>query len=199
MITILSDKLTIHNEIELGTIGNENFTNSFNFSREKDSSLKCIYIFPHIIRGIDEVLEKEEYSILLKSTHNYRKVEAKCLEELVKKNIDEVETHKNFWGKPQTYEELGFKNRTDMLKQIKNDVEQAYWALTELCYWGMDEDYCSKLFVADDDEDGFHTIFTIDGRYFRYANDNIIEVMPKIKLVEVKVWEDKDVKEELPF
>ena len=46
------------------------------------------YIFPYIIRGIDEVLEKEEYSILLKSTHNYRKVEAKCLEELVKKNID---------------------------------------------------------------------------------------------------------------
>ena len=46
------------------------------------------YIFPYIIRGIDEVLEKEEYSILLKSTHNYRKLEAKCLEELVKKNID---------------------------------------------------------------------------------------------------------------
>ena len=46
------------------------------------------YIFPHIIRGIDEVLDKEGYSILLKSTHNYRKVEAKCLEELVKKNID---------------------------------------------------------------------------------------------------------------
>lgn len=117
----------------------------------------------------------------------------------VKKHVDEVETHKTFWGKPQTYEELGFKNRADMFKQIKNNWSVAYWALTELCTWGMDENYCGKLFVADEDEDGFTTIFTIDGRYFRYANNGIVEVMPKIKLVEVKVWEDKDVKEELPF
>lgn len=46
------------------------------------------YIFPYVIRGIDEILEKEEYSIILKSTHNTRQLEAKCLEELVKKNID---------------------------------------------------------------------------------------------------------------
>ncbi len=46
------------------------------------------YIFPYVIRGIDEVLEKEEYSIILKSTHNSRQLEAKCMEELVKKNID---------------------------------------------------------------------------------------------------------------
>ena len=46
------------------------------------------YIFPNILEGIDETLEEEGYSILLKSTHNYRKYEAKCLEELVKKNID---------------------------------------------------------------------------------------------------------------
>ena len=46
------------------------------------------YIFPNILQGIDETLEEEGYSILLKSTHNYRKYEAKCLEELVKKNID---------------------------------------------------------------------------------------------------------------
>lgn len=86
-----------------------------------------------------------------------------------------------------------------MLSQIKNDADIAYWALTELCTWGMDKDYCSNLFVADNDEDGFHTIFTIDGRYFRYSSNGIVEVMPKLKLVEVKIWEDKDVKEELPF
>ena len=46
------------------------------------------YIFPYVIRGIDEVLDQEEYTIFLKSTHNSRKMEAKCLEELMKKNID---------------------------------------------------------------------------------------------------------------
>lgn len=46
------------------------------------------YIFPYVIKGIDEILEPQDYSILLKSTHNSRQIEAKCLEEIVKKNID---------------------------------------------------------------------------------------------------------------
>lgn len=112
------------------------------------------------------------------------------MHKFVKEHIDEVETHKNFWSKPQTYEELGFKNRTDMLKQIKTDVEQAYWALTELCAWGMDNNYCEELFVADADE-GIYTIFTIDGRYFRFSDNDVIEVIPKTKFVEIKIWEDK--------
>lgn len=46
------------------------------------------YIFPRVIAGIDEVLTENGYSILLKNTRNSRKLEAKCLEELLQKDID---------------------------------------------------------------------------------------------------------------
>lgn len=128
-----------------------------------------------------------------------KKLLCESMYSFVKSHINEVTEKKDIFGRPQTFESLGFKDAKDMLRQIKTDADIAYWALTELLAWGMDEDYCSKLFVADNDVDGCHTIYTIYGRYFRYANNDIIEVMPKIKLIEVKVWEDKDVKEELPF
>lgn len=48
------------------------------------------YIFPRIIQGIDEVLTAEGYSILLKNTRNSRSQEAKCLEELLQKDIDGI-------------------------------------------------------------------------------------------------------------
>ena len=46
------------------------------------------YIFPRLIQGIDSVLSEEGYSIILKNTGNSRQKEAKCLEELLQKNID---------------------------------------------------------------------------------------------------------------
>jgi GntR family transcriptional regulator of arabinose operon len=46
------------------------------------------YIFPRVIQGIDQVLTENGYSILLKNTRNSRKLEAKCLEELLQKDID---------------------------------------------------------------------------------------------------------------
>jgi GntR family transcriptional regulator of arabinose operon len=46
------------------------------------------YIFPTVIQGIDEVLTENGYSILLKNTNNSRNREAKCLEELLQKDID---------------------------------------------------------------------------------------------------------------
>ena len=46
------------------------------------------YIFPRVIQGIDRVLTENGYSILLKNTKNSRSLEAKCLEELLKKDID---------------------------------------------------------------------------------------------------------------
>lgn len=48
------------------------------------------YIFPRVIQGIDEVLTAEGYSILLKNTQNSRSREARCLEELLQKDIDGV-------------------------------------------------------------------------------------------------------------
>ena len=46
------------------------------------------YIFPRVIQGIDWVLTQNGYSILLKNTKNSRGMEAKCLEELLQKDID---------------------------------------------------------------------------------------------------------------
>lgn len=46
------------------------------------------YIFPRVIQGVDQVLTEEGYSILLKNTKNSRSMEAKILEELLKKDID---------------------------------------------------------------------------------------------------------------
>lgn len=46
------------------------------------------YIFPRVIQGIDQVLTENGYSILLKNTKNSRNLEAKCLEELLQKDID---------------------------------------------------------------------------------------------------------------
>lgn len=46
------------------------------------------YIFPLLIQGIDKVLTKEGYSIILKNTANSQKNEAKALEDIMTKNID---------------------------------------------------------------------------------------------------------------
>lgn len=46
------------------------------------------YIFPRLIQGIDNVLTANGYSIILKNTGNSRKHEARCLEDIMTKNID---------------------------------------------------------------------------------------------------------------
>lgn len=46
------------------------------------------YIFPRVIKGIDEALNEEGYSIILKNTRNSRNQEARCLEELLEKDIE---------------------------------------------------------------------------------------------------------------
>lgn len=46
------------------------------------------YIFPNLIKGIDQVLTESGYSIILKNTGNSRAREAKCLEDILTKDID---------------------------------------------------------------------------------------------------------------
>ncbi|HIT91267.1 MAG TPA: GntR family transcriptional regulator [Candidatus Merdenecus merdavium] len=46
------------------------------------------YIFPRLIQGIDRVLTEDGYSIILKNTRNSRMNEAKCLEDILSKDID---------------------------------------------------------------------------------------------------------------
>lgn len=122
----------------------------------------------------------------------------------VKEHIDEVENKLTIWGNKQTYKELGFNNRADMLKQIKNDVEVAIWALQELMVWGMSpnhnhdyHDYTKELFTEDINEEDNCTIYKVGNpsRYFateynRYTQTtSITEVKRVTKLVEVTEWE----------
>lgn len=46
------------------------------------------YIFPRLIQGMDNILSERGYSIILKNTGNSRQKEARCLEELLQKDID---------------------------------------------------------------------------------------------------------------
>ncbi len=119
----------------------------------------------------------------------------------VKRHIDEVENKIGFWGRKQTYDELGFKNRTDMLRQIKEDPQIAAWALTELLQWGMSKDhskvsydYCKGHYTVFEDDD--ITVYGAQGRYFTIAWSrkdriyNIKEVKKVTKMVEVTTWEE---------
>lgn len=112
------------------------------------------------------------------------------MHKFVKGHIDEVENKKYVLGNNQTYEELGFKNRTDMLRQIKNDPRIAFWALTELCNWGMSKDYCRELFIGEETDDII--VYKVRNRFLvgtLNEDDGIIEVKPIKKTIVVNTWE----------
>ena len=132
------------------------------------------------------------------------KLICKEIHKFVKEHIEEVENKLTIWCNRKTYQELGFKNRTDMLKQIKNDIEVAVWALQELMVWGMSpnhnrnsHDYTKELFTGAISEEENWTIYKVGNpaRYFttEYNRDTktttITEVNRVTKLVEVTKWE----------
>ena len=126
------------------------------------------------------------------------KVLCKSMYNFVRIHIDEVTEKKDIFGNNVTYDDLGFKSKSDMLSQIKNDTDIAYWALTELLVWGLAKDYCRWLFVAE--ETDTFTVFRLfdsdeNERYLICNYDlhkpiEIKEVKKVTKLVEVTTWED---------
>lgn len=126
-----------------------------------------------------------------------KKVLCERMYEFVNEHINEVTEKKDIFGRSQTFESLGFKDANDMLKQIKNDEETAYWALTELLYWALPRDYMHELFIQE--ETDTFTVFKLndDGRerylickYELHKPIEIKEVRKVTKLVEVNTWED---------
>ena len=108
----------------------------------------------------------------------------KSMHRFVKAHLDEVK---------ETPESLGFKSYKDMLSQIKNDWEVAFWAMTELCAWGMKENYL-HLFTAYECDD--FVVYCIGAKKVRYIKvnftdygNNLVEVSPKVKMVKTLVWE----------
>ena len=125
------------------------------------------------------------------------KVLCESMYNFVKEHVDEVTEKKDIFGHDVTYDDLGFKSKSDMLSQIKNDADIAYWALTELLVWGLSKDYCREQFVYE--ETDTFTIFKLkDNECERYLICNyelhkpieIKEVRKVTKLVEVNTWED---------
>lgn len=126
-----------------------------------------------------------------------KKVLCERMYEFVKEHINEVTEKKDIFGRSQTFESLGFKDANDMLKQIKNDDEIAYWALTELLYWALPRDYMHELFVQE--ETDTFTVFKLDDdgherylicKYELHKPIEIKEVKKVTKLVEVNTWEE---------
>lgn len=84
---------------------------------------------------------------------------------------------------------LGFKNKTDMLNAIKVNWQDAWWALFELCSWGMERNYIDKFLITEGDS---YNIYKIGRRYFKkpYHEDGIVEVKQVVKTVKVIDWEE---------
>ena len=125
------------------------------------------------------------------------KVLCESMYNFVKEHINEVTEKKDIFGRDVTYDDLGFKSKSDMLSQIKNDDDIAYWALTELLVWGLAKDYCRERFIAD--ETDTFTVFKLndDGRsrylickYDLHKPIEIKEVRKVTKLVEINTWEE---------
>lgn len=125
------------------------------------------------------------------------KVLCESMYNFVKSHINEVTEKKDIFGHDVTYDDLGFKSKNDMLSQIKNDADIAYWVLTELLSWGLDKDYCRELFVKE--ETDTFTVFKLqDGdneryiicKYELHKPIEIKEVRKVTKLVEINTWEE---------
>lgn len=129
-----------------------------------------------------------------------KKVLCERMYEFVKEHINEIKEKnkgKDFFGRDITFTDLGFKDERQMLSQIKNNEDDAYWALTELLVWGMSKDYCRELFVKE--ETDTFTVFKLkDGdnerylicKYELHKPIEIKEVRKVTKLVEVNTWEE---------
>ena len=105
------------------------------------------------------------------------------------------------WGQEDWF---GFRDKEDMMTSIKNQWDDAAWALTELSHWGFEKRYYFDCFVIDKLNDEYdtpiHCIIDDDGnkRYFtlEYSNStdkmfgSIIEVNRTVEMVEVVTWKE---------
>ena len=100
------------------------------------------YIFPEVIRGIDDVLTREGYSIILKNTRNSRTQEIRCLQELLQKDIDGIIIEPS---KSQIY-----CRHTGLFEQLKQF--QIPYVFIQGCYEQMKD---SPQVLMDDCAGGF--------------------------------------------
>lgn len=122
------------------------------------------YIFPRVIKGIDTVLTREGYSIILKNTGNSRSQEARCLEELLQKDIEGIIIepsksqiycrHMNLYQKleeyniPYVFIQGCFARMNDRPQVLMNDYKGGYLITKYLIERGHNK--ITGVFKSDD-------------------------------------------------
>jgi hypothetical protein len=92
--------------------------------------------------------------------------------------------------------DLGFKSKNDLFECVKNNPLDAIWCIREIFTWNMYTDYCSQLFIENEEEDIYKATLNEETRYYKLEFDesrfdevvNFVEVKKHTKLVPVVSW-----------
>ena len=92
-------------------------------------------------------------------------------------------------------EDLGFKSKEDLFECVKNDPLDAIWCIMEIFTCCMGTDYCSQLFI-ENEEDIYKATLNGETRYYKLEFDethfykviDFEEVKKHTKLVPVITW-----------
>lgn len=94
----------------------------------------------------------------------------------VKSHLDELN---------DTPEFLGFKSKKDMLNCIKNNEEDAIWAIQELMVWGLKKDYTKELIAGNMQDEYESAVYKIDDIYFTCCGNEFKQVKLTTKTIQV--------------
>lgn len=116
-----------------------------------------------------------------------KKIETFIKEEIysfMQEHINDVRSCSKF-SKELDWKEYGFDNEKDFFYNIKKNIQDAIWCLTELMAWGMDKNYSKEFEIGHiGDEDDYNIVYQIKDRYF-YINyvDYVIEGAIEVKKI----------------
>jgi hypothetical protein len=130
--------------------------------------------------------EKALYGIIDKNMGIYQFVcESAC--DFLEKHYDELRKRP---------EDLGFRSKEDLFERVKNDPLDAIWCIRKIFSMHMGTDYCSQLFIENEEEDIYKATLNEETRYYKLEFDesrfdevvNFVEVKKHTKLVPVVSW-----------
>ena len=125
-----------------------------------------------------------------------KKIEIFIKEEIysfMKKHINNVRPC-NYSSTELDWKEYGFDNEENFFYNIKKNIQDALWCLTELMAWGMDKNYSKEFEVGSiEEEDDYNIVYQIKDRcfyvnYVNYAIEGVIEVKKISKTVVIDTF-----------
>ncbi|MGL4694596.1 GntR family transcriptional regulator [Enterococcus larvae] len=141
------------------------------------------YIFPSIIRGIEETLRENGYSLLLASTGNDPQQERKCLESMISQQVDGliVEPTRSNQYNPNLSYYLSLKESGIPVVMINSHYEEL-----DLPYISLDDvkaGFAATSFMLDQGIDQLALIVKIDDLQGKLRMKGFIEAFEKAKLM----------------